>query len=212
MTSEDLAGKNQAETERAEQMFVNVLDIDLEVARVLVANGFSTIEEIAYVPQDVMISKGTVRENVSLGFPVEVASDELVWAALRVAQLEEFVRSMPNGIDSHVGERGTKLSGGQRQRLGIARALFTKPKLIVLDEATSALDGKTELEFATAIHELKGKVTVILIAHRLSTVREADSIVYMRDGKIIDEGSFEEIRLRVPDFDIQSKLMGLKRS
>jgi ABC-type multidrug transport system fused ATPase/permease subunit len=166
---------------------------------------------IAYVPQDVMISNGTIRENVALGFPSEVASDELVWEALRIAQLDTVVKSMPDGMDSHVGERGTKLSGGQRQRLGIARALFTKPKMIILDEATSALDGKTELEFANAIHELKGKVTVVLIAHRLSTVREADSILYMQEGKIIEEGSFEEVRSRVPDFDIQSKLTGLER-
>jgi ABC-type bacteriocin/lantibiotic exporter with double-glycine peptidase domain len=117
---------------------------------------------------------------------------------------------MPDGIDSHVGERGTKISGGQRQRLGIARALFTKPKMIILDEATSALDGRTEIEFANAIHQLKGSVTVVLIAHRLSTVREADSIVYMRDGAIIDVGTFDQVRSRVPDFDIQSKLMGVK--
>jgi len=167
---------------------------------------------VAYVPQDVMISNGTIRENVALGFPVEVASDELVWEALRIAQLDAFVRSLPGGLESQVGERGAKLSGGQRQRLGIARALFTMPKLIVLDEATSALDGKTELEFANAIHELKGKVTVVLIAHRLSTVREADSIVYMRDGRLIEVGSFEEVSSRVPDFDIQSKLMGLRRN
>jgi ABC-type multidrug transport system fused ATPase/permease subunit len=165
---------------------------------------------IAYVPQDVMISNGTIRENVALGFPIEVATDELVWGALRIAQLEIFVKSMPDGIDSHVGERGTKISGGQRQRLGIARALFTKPKMIILDEATSALDGRTEIEFANAIHQLKGSVTVVLIAHRLSTVREADSIVYMRDGAIIDVGTFDQVRSRVPDFDIQSKLMGVK--
>lgn len=165
---------------------------------------------IAYVPQDVMISNGTIRENVALGFPIEVATDELIWDALRIAQLETFVKSMPDGIDSHVGERGTKISGGQRQRLGIARALFTKPKMIILDEATSALDGRTEIEFADAINQLKGSVTVVLIAHRLSTVREADSIVYMRDGAIIDVGTFDQVRLRVPDFDIQSKLMGVK--
>jgi ABC-type multidrug transport system fused ATPase/permease subunit len=165
---------------------------------------------IAYVPQDVMISNGTIRENVALGFPIEVATDELVWDALRIAQLETFVKSMPDGIDSHVGERGTKISGGQRQRLGIARALFTKPKMIILDEATSALDGRTEIEFANAINQLKGSVTIVLIAHRLSTVREADSIVYMRDGVIIDVGTFDQVRSRVPDFDIQSKLMGVK--
>lgn len=165
---------------------------------------------IAYVPQDVMITNGTIRENVALGFPEKYATDELVWEALRTAQLENYIKELPLGLDSQVGERGAKLSGGQRQRLGIARALFTKPKLIVLDEATSALDGKTELEFSNAIRELHGNVTVVLIAHRLSTVREADEIAYMQNGEIVELGSFEQIRSRVPDFDIQSKLMGLK--
>jgi ABC-type multidrug transport system fused ATPase/permease subunit len=162
---------------------------------------------IAYVPQDVVITSGTVRENVALGFPRFYATDELIWNALKTAQLDSFVQGLPLGLDSQVGERGAKLSGGQRQRLGIARALFTQPKLIVLDEATSALDGKTELEFSQAIRALHGKVTVVLIAHRLSTVRDADSVVYLKDGEIHAVGNFEEVSLRVPDFNIQSKLM-----
>jgi ABC-type multidrug transport system fused ATPase/permease subunit len=162
---------------------------------------------IAYVPQDVVITSGTVRENVALGFPRVYATDELIWNALQTAQLDSFVQGLPLGLDSQVGERGAKLSGGQRQRLGIARALFTQPKLIVLDEATSALDGKTELEFSQAIRELHGKVTVVLIAHRLSTVRDADSVVYLKDGEIHAVGNFDEVSLRVPDFNIQSKLM-----
>jgi ATP-binding cassette subfamily C protein len=163
---------------------------------------------VAYVPQDVMITNGTIRENVALGFPKESATDNLVWNALRIAQLEDHVKDLPMQLDSPVGERGTKLSGGQRQRLGIARALFTNPKLIILDEATSSLDEKTELEFANAIHELSGRVTVVIIAHRLSTVREANEIAYLENGRIISLGDFDMIRSQIPDFDIQSKLMG----
>jgi ABC-type multidrug transport system fused ATPase/permease subunit len=164
---------------------------------------------ISYVPQNVTISNGTFRENVGLGYPVEIATDELVWSALEVAQLAHFVRDLPQGLDTPVGERGAKISGGQRQRLGIARAMFTRPKLLVLDEATSSLDGQTEADISDAIHALKGSVTVVMIAHRLSTVRNADQVIYMDQGKILARGSFEEVRSSVPDFDNQAKLMGL---
>jgi ABC-type multidrug transport system fused ATPase/permease subunit len=164
---------------------------------------------ISYVPQDVSISNGTIRQNVSLGYPTELASDELVWAALEVAQLESFVRGLPMGLETHVGERGTRLSGGQRQRLGIARAMFTKPRLLVLDEATSSLDGQTEADISSAIEMLQGSVTVILIAHRLSTVRNSSKVVYLSQGKILATGTFDEVRTSVPNFDQQAKLMGL---
>ncbi len=164
---------------------------------------------IGYVPQDVMISNGTIRENVALGFPQKVATDELVWEALRIAQLDDFVRNLPRKLDSQVGDRGTKISGGQRQRLGIARAMFTKPQLLVLDEATSSLDGETEANISGAIQMMKGNVTVMMIAHRLSTVRDADMIVYMDQGKLIGKGSFNEVRSSIPDFDHQAQLMGL---
>ena len=164
---------------------------------------------VSYVPQDVTISYGTVRENVCLGFPIDLANDELIWTALEIAQLAEFVRGLPMGLDTHVGDSGTKFSGGQRQRLGIARAMFTKPALLVLDEATSALDGQTEADISTAIQGLKGHVTVILIAHRLSTVRSAERVLYMDHGHIVAQGSFEEVRAAVPSFDSQAKLMGL---
>jgi ABC-type bacteriocin/lantibiotic exporter with double-glycine peptidase domain len=108
-----------------------------------------------------------------------------------------------------VGERGTKISGGQRQRLGIARAMFTNPSLLVLDEATSALDGETELKVSDAIRDLGQSATVILIAHRLSTVRDVDMVVYMNAGKIEAVGKFEEVRNKVPDFDRQAQLMGM---
>jgi ABC-type multidrug transport system fused ATPase/permease subunit len=164
---------------------------------------------IAYVPQDVMISSGTIRQNVSLGYPIEAAKEDLVRSALKVAQLNEFVSNLPNGIDTHVGEQGSKISGGQRQRLGIARAMFTRPHLLVLDEATSSLDGETEASISEAIHELRGSTTVLLIAHRLSTVRNADIVVYLSNGRIIASGTFEQVRAAVPDFDRQASLMGL---
>jgi ABC-type multidrug transport system fused ATPase/permease subunit len=164
---------------------------------------------ISYVPQDIAIVSGTVRENVALGYPTEIATDELVLNALKVAGLDTFVQSLKDGIDTVVGERGTKISGGQRQRLGIARAMFTKPALLVLDEATSALDGETELQVSDAIRNLRGSTTVILIAHRLSTVRDADKVVYMADGRIVAAGTFDEVRSQVPDFDRQAVLMGL---
>ena len=164
---------------------------------------------ISYVPQDVTISNGTIRENVALGFPAEAARDDLVWNAIETAQLSEFVKSLPRGLDTPVGERGTKISGGQRQRLGIARAMFTQPKLLVLDEATSSLDGQTEYDISEAIQSLRGRVTVIMIAHRLSTVRNADTIIYLNSGEIQAQGTFEEVRQAVPDFNRQAELMGL---
>ena len=164
---------------------------------------------MAYVPQDVVISNGSIRENIALGFPSSIGTDELVNKALDIAHLRDFAYGLEDGIDTQVGERGTKISGGQRQRLGIARAMFTNPKLLVLDEATSSLDGLTEAAISEAVLGLKGSVTVIMIAHRLSTVRNADLVVYMESGRIIATGTFEEVRSQVPDFDNQAKLMGL---
>jgi len=164
---------------------------------------------VGYVPQDVVISAGTFRENVALGFPLECATDDLVMSALRIAHLHKFVAGLPQGMDTQVGERGAKISGGQRQRLGIARAMFTRPGLLVLDEATSSLDAETEESISKAIRSLHGSTTVVMIAHRLSTVRNADLVVYMNDGKIVAKGIFEEVRKIVPEFDKQARLMGL---
>ena len=194
-------------------VLLGVLNPDSGVVNISESKPLNAISKwpgaISYVPQDVVISNGTIRENVAMGFPVEVASDELVWAALEIAQLAEFVNSLPNQLDTPVGERGTKISGGQRQRLGIARAMFTKPKLLVLDEATSSLDGQTEADISDSIQKLQGNVTVVLIAHRLSTVRNANQVIYLADGEILASGTFKEVRENVPDFDRQAKLMGL---
>lgn len=164
---------------------------------------------IAYVPQDVMILDATIRENVVMGFPPNIEFDTQVNQALEAAQFSLKDPASQLTLESRVGERGTKLSGGQRQRLGIARALFTKPRLLVLDEATSSLDGQTEAAVAQAIQKLRGETTVVTIAHRLSTVRAADHVIYMEAGKILAMGTFDAVRAEVPDFDSQAKLMGL---
>jgi ABC-type multidrug transport system fused ATPase/permease subunit len=164
---------------------------------------------IAYVPQDVAIAIGTVRENIALGFPTEFATDERIYKALKIAHLESFVESLENKADTQVGERGAKLSGGQRQRLGIARAMFTNPKLLVLDEATSSLDAETEASVSNAIQSLRGGTTILMIAHRLATVRTADLVVYISGGKVLAQGTFGQVRSAVPEFDKQANLLGL---
>lgn len=164
---------------------------------------------VGYVPQDVMIVDASIRENIALGYSENESTDANLRQPLEVSQLLAWVEELPNGVDEKTGERGANMSGGQRQRLGIARALFTQPKLLILDEATSALDGQTEADVSVAINNLRGNVTVILVAHRLSTVRNADQVVYMDKGKIVATGSFEEVRIAVPDFDRQAQLMGL---
>lgn len=164
---------------------------------------------VSYVPQDVVITSGTIRENIGLGYPITEATDELINSALKVAHLDEFVANLPEGVDTQVGERGAKISGGQRQRIGIARAMFTRPHLLVLDEATSSLDGEAEAGISEAIQEMKGSTTVVIIAHRLSTVRNVDQVVYLSSGNVVATGTFEEVRKAVPNFDYQAKIMGL---
>jgi ABC-type multidrug transport system fused ATPase/permease subunit len=164
---------------------------------------------IAYVPQDVVITNSTIRENICMGFDSSKVEESLIWDALEVSQLKDFVKELPLGLDTYVGDRGAQISGGQRQRLGIARAMLTKPQLLVLDEATSSLDGETEANISQAIRAFKGKITVVMIAHRLSSVRDSDKIVYMDNGEIRAIGDFDTVRKLVKDFDNQASLMGL---
>lgn len=164
---------------------------------------------ISYVPQDVAIINGTVRENVAQGYPAESATDDLVTSALQVACLLDLVSNLPQGIDAPVGEGGANISGGERQRLGIARAMFTNPHLLVMDEATSSLDGETEASISRALQGMHGKTTIVMIAHRLSSIRHADIVIYMAEGKILAQGTFDEVRKLIPDFDYQAQLMGL---
>ena len=164
---------------------------------------------IAYVPQDVAVLSGTVRENVALGFPNDEIDDADVWAALQRAHLADFLHEYREGLDTVVGENGVKLSGGQRQRLGIARALYTRPRLLVMDEATSALDAQTERDITATIDEISGEVTTIVIAHRLATVRHCELVLYLEGGRLVASGSFDEVRRAVPSFDQQAQLLGL---
>jgi ATP-binding cassette subfamily C protein len=164
---------------------------------------------IGYVPQAVSLVDGTLRENVALGLPDGLVSDERVWRALQRAHLDEPFAREREGLDTRVGEYGVKLSGGQRQRLGIARALLLDPSLVVLDEATSALDAETESNITEVIEALHGAVTIVLVAHRLSTVRNADVVAYMEHGMMMASGTFDELRQRVPSLARQAELMGL---
>lgn len=164
---------------------------------------------ISYVPQNVTIMNDSILENLLVGYSESSISPQDIQSALEIAQLHEFVKESVAGIHSKVGDKGLKISGGQRQRIGIARALVTKPKMLMLDEATSALDGQTEAAIAEAIGMMKGKTTLIIVAHRLSTVKSADKIIYLDRGRLVASGTFEELRSQVPDFDLQANLMGL---
>jgi ABC-type multidrug transport system fused ATPase/permease subunit len=165
--------------------------------------------KIGYVPQDVTLLEGTLRENLIFGFDPDEFEDEDLWATIEMAELKDDFLVAGLSLDSRLGPGGQSLSGGQKQRLGIARALLLGPSILVLDEATSALDSETEEKLNRTIRTMKGSTTLILIAHRLSSVMNADKVMYMSDGKLIATGTFLEVRSRVSDFDNQAKLMGL---
>ncbi len=163
---------------------------------------------LAYVPQDISIVDGTVRKNVVLS-ERDRANERDVIAALIKASLWDEIQLLPQGIESIVGERGMKLSGGQRQRLGIARALYSKPDIMVFDEATSSLDPVTEKAVTDAVYNNQDEVTLIVIAHRLSTVMKADLVILLENGELVTSGTFEEVRAKSPSFNQQAKLVNL---
>lgn len=156
---------------------------------------------LGYVPQTIFLSDSTMAENIAFGLPREKIDMARVEAAARTAALHEFVMNeLPNGYDTLVGERGTRLSGGQRQRVGIARALFHDPTTLIFDEATSALDTLTEAAVMEAVHAIAGQKTIIMIAHRLSTVRDCDRIFLLRQGRVAAAGTFDELIAEDPEF------------
>ena len=147
----------------------------------------SWLKNIGYIPQTIFMIDDSIRKNVAFGYADEDIDDEKVWRALKEAQLDEFVRGLPEGLDTGIGERGIRISGGQRQRIGIARALFEDPEVLVLDEATSALDNDTEAAIMDSINRLHGKKTLVIIAHRLQTIEKCDMVYRIEGGKAARE-------------------------
>jgi ABC-type multidrug transport system fused ATPase/permease subunit len=143
-------------------------------------------KKLAYIPQAIFLADESIRCNIAFGIDEDKIDDDKVWQALREAQLDGFVKKLPDGLDTMVGERGVRLSGGQRQRVGIARALYGDPEILVLDEATSALDSETEAAVMDAIDRLHGRKTLIIIAHRLTTISNCEIIFKVGDGHIVD--------------------------
>ncbi|MFU8862012.1 MAG: ATP-binding cassette domain-containing protein [Cyclonatronaceae bacterium] len=148
---------------------------------------------IGYIPQFIYLADNTLRRNIAFGLPENEIDDAKINKAVELAQLSELVKSLPDGLDTVIGEDGTRLSGGQRQRVGIARALYHEPEVLVMDEATSALDNITEKQITEAIDSLKGERTIIMIAHRLTTVENCDVLFMMKNGQITDMGRYDEL-------------------
>ena len=167
---------------------------------------------VSYVPQDPGVVSGTIAGNVALGVTDSDVDEDRVWDALRKAQLAEFVEALPEGINTYLGKQSEALSGGQRQRLGLARALYTRPRLLVLDEATSALDARTESEISSTVAELRATTTVIVVAHRISTIQDADVVFVVEDGRISASGSFSEVRREVPLVEEYVRLMQINEA
>ena len=165
-----------------------------------------------YVAQDVFVLDDSLRRNIAFGLPDQEIDEARVGEVVKLASLDSFVSQLPQGLDTELGERGSSLSGGQRQRVGIARALYPRPTLLVLDEATSAVDAKTEEQITGAIAGLRKSVTMIIIAHRLGTVRNCDRLVLLNDGRIAEQGTFEELHERSSDFRSMVRAASLGRS
>lgn len=165
--------------------------------------------KIAYVPQKINLFSGTLIQNIKFNFEENDNDVERVKSIIKLVKLDEFVESLPNKLNTHIGERGMELSGGQIQRIGIARALFSGPKILVFDEANSSLDGVTEFELTNNISSITADCTQIIISHRLSSIKHADKIIYLEKGKIVASGTFTEIRNKVSEFDSQAINLGL---
>lgn len=156
--------------------------------------------KIGYIPQSIYLSDDTIRRNIAFGLPEEEISEEQIWSVLESAQLRDFVNNLPGKLDTFVGERGIRLSGGQRQRIGIARALYHNPDVLIMDEGTASLDNETEREVMQTVKNLRGEKTIIIIAHRLSTVRNCDRLYFIKEGEVVDYGTYEELLDKCMEF------------
>ncbi len=164
---------------------------------------------VSYVSQSSQLIEGTIYENLSLGYSLSEIKEDYCWESLKLANLSKYVESLPEKLHTFIGDKGTKLSGGQKQRLIIARALITKPRLLILDEATSALDGATEAAISDSLIQLKGEISLMVVAHRLSTLLHADRIYFIEDGEISGSGTFSQLRSENAEFRRQAEIMGL---
>ena len=145
------------------------------------------LKNVGYIPQMIFMLDDTIRKNVAFGVPDEKIDEKRVWEVLREAQLDEFIKTLPDGLETKIGERGIRLSGGQRQRISIARALYNDPEVLILDEATSALDNDTEAAIMESINRLHGRKTLVIIAHRLQTIEKCDLVYRVENGKVAIE-------------------------
>lgn len=199
-----IVGSSGAGKSTLMDLLIGVLSPDMGAISI---SGMSPIDAIkrwqgaiAYVPQSIALVDGTIAENIRLGFPREVISDDQIRVAIESAQLSDFVNSLPNGLDTTIGENGSRLSGGQKQRIGIARALVTNPKLVFMDEATSALDSETEERISNTITSLGPSITVVFIAHRVTTIKHANKVMYLEKGSQKAFDTLENVKSIVPSF------------
>jgi len=182
---------------------IQVAELDPAVLREMLPGA------ISYVPQNPGLVTGTIAENVALGETTDSIDEHRVWGALEKAELADFVKKLPSGIHSYLGKQADALSGGQRQRMGLARAIYPNPQLLVLDEATSALDASTEASISQTIQKLRSSTTVVVIAHRLSTIQHADIVYVMENGSISAQGTFSEVRKTAPIIEEYVRLMAI---
>lgn len=195
-----LVGVSGAGKTTLADVFLGILDLTegtvLCDSKNIVNHIESWYKKLGYIPQSIFLSDDTIRNNVAFGLEVDSKVDEKVWEALEQAQLADYVKSLPNGLDTMVGERGVRFSGGQRQRIGIARALYNNPDILVLDEATSALDNETEKAVMDSIENLLGRKTMIIIAHRISTIKKCD-VIFKVDNGSVQEITYDDLQKTV---------------
>jgi ABC-type multidrug transport system fused ATPase/permease subunit len=193
-TSVGIVGTSGAGKSTVVDILLGLLEVQ---SGVVLADGTDTkihyrkwLKNVGYIPQMIFMLDDTIRKNVAFGVPEDKIDEERLWEVLKEAQLDEFIKTLPEGLDTGIGERGIRLSGGQRQRIGIARALYNDPEVLILDEATSALDNDTEAAIMESINRLHGKKTLIIIAHRLQTIEKCDLVYRVENGKaILERGS-----------------------